>query len=152
LPSELSGEYGLPVGSMMLSAVSCSIVFGGMPCSSAVPYTNGLKLEPGCRRPSITRSKLDAAKSRPPTSASTSPVNGDSMTTAPCSEPAAGVADGGAPFFGLRRGASALPTTSRNAVAAARCSPGSRVVKTRKPPSLRVTPPRSACTRATFTM
>ena len=37
LPSELSGEYVLPFGNTMLSAVSCSIVFAGMPCSSAVP-------------------------------------------------------------------------------------------------------------------
>jgi hypothetical protein len=47
---------------------------GESPCWSAAAYTIGLNVEPGCRRASNARSNEECVKSRPPTSARTSPV------------------------------------------------------------------------------
>ncbi len=59
-------------------------VIGDMPPFSAAAKTNGLNAEPGCRFAFVARLNGVRRKSRPPTSASTSPVCGSMATRAAC--------------------------------------------------------------------
>ena len=52
-----------------------------MPCSTAAAKTKGLNAEPACRRAWKARLNRLSLKSRPPTSARTSPVSTSSTTT-----------------------------------------------------------------------
>ena len=79
-PSLLPGfQLGVPPSSAC-SGRSSTRVSGITPCSKAVAYRKGLKLEPGCRRACVARLKGPRLKLKPPTSARTRPVAGSSET------------------------------------------------------------------------
>ena len=66
-----------------LSGESSTISVTGWPARTAAEYTNGLKVDPGCRIAWVARLYFESSKSRPPIMARMYPVFASRATSAP---------------------------------------------------------------------